>query len=149
MYRSSSFLLTALAAVIAAAPACAQKSSVADEAPMPAIAGTPGSAASQATGPGSGGLTPGRYDCYGILGASTGGAGSYTWIVGFDLTPHGTYVIDDEEHPYRYDAGAGTIEWRGGFLQGHATTVTPEWIKIAFEENGAEAECERPQMGPE
>ena len=70
--------------------------------------------------------------------------GSYVWIVGFDLTPGGAYVIDGEENPYRYDPAAGTIEWQGGSLAGHATTVTPEWIKIAFPENGAEAECERP-----
>jgi hypothetical protein len=140
VHRSSSFLLPALAALIAVVLACAQKSSVADDsATTSATASTPG--------PGSGGLTPGRYDCYGILGASTGGSGSYVWIVGFDLTPQGTYRIDDEEYPYRYDAGAGTIEWQGGFLEGHRTTVTSEWIKIAFEEHGAEAECERP-AGP-
>jgi hypothetical protein len=137
------WLLFAVATV--AAPACAQGPS-ADDADPSTTPSAEVQAEDQGGGPASATelLPPGRYDCYGILGASTGGAGSYVWIVGFDLTPNGTYVIDDEEHPYRYDAGSGEIEWQGGSLEGHRTSVTPEWINIAFEENGAEAECERP-----
>jgi len=92
--------------------------------PLAGLAGTPAAAGSQAPAagarapaaaatPAAGALYFGEYACYGTGGRPVAG-------MGFLLQSGGRYQDSDNERggTYAYDAGAATIAFRGGFLDG-------------------------------